>query len=483
MTATPVCLKFHEEVSPVVRARIDYAFRVFAAIYNYRVVDLSVDGAAISFEYGEKPSLTAPGRFHIPARYHLRPPETQVDRVTKHRYSSEELPLFYGIDALTGSPDWLGEIFEWLSSSDERSVVARDPVGRVPYSKMIFSRLGISPSKPYATLLMAWMENVLRNGNQVEKLLKAPSPLPDVEHIVVCSHDIDFYYVNRLSSLVRLLKNLGISIASRSWPFFAASLKLIFELFAGRRVGDYLTGLLEALEKSGFRSTLFVISRQGHRRDANYRVEDLVLALSKALKRGLSVDLHGSYTSLQSATLQQERFALAKALGCTPIGNRQHWLRFGEHKKLFEAIEAAGLVFDSSLGFSDMVGFRNGASFAFPPYDFTKEKPHQFLEIPLAIMDTNLAAISRRLGKSPQDVVDEVLQESRKWGWGGISLLWHNPIEPLNVSPEINRVFWTCVSKREQVAEQWMCGRQFLERSLGRYQDAGVLNNVTLRPS
>ena len=481
MVPSPICLKFTEEVPSAVRSRISYAFRVFAAIYNYRVAEADTEQGAICFEYGVKPSLQYDSRcLWVPARYRGRSAHTPVEKLVKRRYANEDLFLFHGVDGTTGNPDWLGEIFEWLSSSDELCIAPRDSVGRIPYREMIFSRLGISPCKPHATLLMAWMENFLRNGNGKEALPKATSPIAGAEHIVVCSQDIDFHYVDKISALVRLIKNLGISVLTvQSWPFFFSSLNLLAGLLMGKRVGDYLPVMLEKMAKCGFQSTLFAVPRRGHRRDPNYRLEDMAPYLYEASKRGFPVELHGSYTSVvDGMTLSRESLALEEVMRTKPLGNRQHWLRFDHHENLFRAIESAELIFDSTLGFSEMVGFRNGASFAFPPYDFKNEAPHRFLEIPLALMDVSLEAASRTLRKHPQELADEVLQQSRKWSWGGISVLWHNPMEPLHVPKEINRVFWNCASKRGQSSERWVSARQFMAQCLRRYQDAGLMEGV-----
>src|SRR5208282_3353617 len=134
--------------------------------------------------------------------------------LAKHRYADEDVYLAFGTDAASGRPDWLGEIFLWLSCSQEISIAERDSVGRIPYSGTVFGREGLSPRKPHVALLMAWMEGALRQRNTKaeEALPKAPSPVPGVEHLVVCSHDIDFYYVDRTSSLARLFKNLVVAI-------------------------------------------------------------------------------------------------------------------------------------------------------------------------------------------------------------------------------------------------------------------------------
>jgi hypothetical protein len=181
---------------------------------------------------------------------------------------------------------------------------------------------------------------------------------------------------------------------------------------------------------------------------------------------------------MEERTLSQEARALALLLEERPRANRQHWLRFGEHSTLFREIEVADLLCDSTLGFSDTVGFRNGACFAFPPYDFAREKPHEFLEIPLVLMDGSLLAAARALDTAPQCLADEVLGESRKRGWGGVSILWHNPVEPVQVPTEINRVFWTCTKQQKAMSEKWMSVAQFLNCSLERFHRAQLLERV-----
>jgi len=147
---------------------------------------------------------------------------------------------------------------------------------------------------------------------------------------------------------------------------------------------------------------------------------------------------------------------------------------------LFTEISRAGLLCDSTLGFSEQIGFRNGASFAFPPYDFENARPHQFLEIPLVLMDKGLHAASRSLRKNPQELADKVLAESRKYGWGGVAVLWHDPIEPLAVPSEINEVFWNSAKRQKDFQEKWMSVSEFLPSCLQRYQQAGLLEGVRI---
>ena len=476
-----ICLRFGPEVCETVRARISYAFRVFAAVFGYKVLDNDSNAPATCLFYGEPSSSSSESRWiTVPARYIPESRAASGQEFSKAHFAKEECHLAFGLDEKTGNPDWLGEIFWWLSASNELGIVTRDSVGRIPYMDTIFGRQGISTRKPHASLLMSWLESKLRNGDRSQELCRAPSPIAGVEHMVVCSHDVDFYYTDISSSLLRLFKNVGISFRIyRSWSFLRSNCVLFLELLGGKRIGDYLPALLNAIQKAGFHSTLFVVAGQNHRRDPNYRLSNLTDLLCEADRRGCSVCLHGSYTSvLGGGSLEEEVREMEKTLGKKPLGSRQHWLRFDNHQNLFDAIERSELMFDSTLGFPDVVGFRNGASFSFPPYNFREERPYNFLEIPLVVMDGSLESEARANREDAQEIADQVLRESRRFGWGGVAALWHNPIEALAVPEHINQVFWKSAEKRECYGEKWMSAEEFLRCSLVRYRDAGLLEGA-----
>jgi len=466
----------------MIEARMRYSFRVFAAIYGHQVVEkASCD--TICCCYGT-PASSEPGVAHIsiPTRYRLPQRSQPSARPAQHRFADEDFPLFFGVDDRTGQPDWLGEIFEWLSSSQEMSSTQRDAVGRIPLSETPFTRHGLSPREPHALKIMAWLEGALQNGRACELLPKPASPVSGMRHLLICSHDIDFYYTDKASLMVRLLKNLVIAFhIYRSWDFFRWNVARILKLLLGKTSGAYLPALVDASESHDFQATLFVVSRHLHRRDPNYSLQEMVPVLLQSRKRGFSIGLHGSYESIiEREELGSEVAPLRDALNEQPQGGRQHYLRFDYHENLFSAVERAGLFYDSTLGFADTVGFRNGASFAFPPYDFKRERAHNFLEIPLVLMDGGLEATCRSTGEDPGVVAEEVLRASRRWGWGGVAIDWHNPIEPIQVPPRVNDVFWQCLRQKESYQERWMGGDQFLRACLSRYQAAGLLEGVRI---
>lgn len=476
----PFRIEFAPEVPSKVRSRISYAFRVFAAIYGHEVTERNEGGRSLRLIYGKggRQKQDDSEHLYVPWRYVFRQPQEAAPSPHRCLYAGEHCYLFYGRDETSGKPDWLGEIFEWLSSAHEMSVAAaRDHIGRIPYDQTIFGRDSVSPLRPYASFLMSWLENAIINPGGPERIIPAPSPLPGSDHLVVCSHDIDFYFVGRWKALIRLAKNVGISaFVYRRFSFFKDNLRLVLKLARGARVGDFLPELLAASRERGFSSTFFVLVKHQHRRDANYSLKEMLPRLREIAEAGSAIGLHGSYQSvIENRDWKSEADTLEASLGHRPLGVRQHWLRFDRHEKLFANIEEAGLLYDSSLGFRDRVGFRNGAAFAFPPYNFELEEPYGFLHIPLVIMDSALVFNTMSSPGQAATLAATVLQESKRLGWGGCAVLWHNPVEPIGVPSDINEVFWELVKDGTRRGDSWISAEEFLRLSRVRYEKAGLL--------
>src|SRR5208282_4867979 len=181
--APPISLQFDEKIPDAVRRRLSYAFRVFAAVYGHRVVDPGSSQTTINCHYGGPPNSVGSRRaVRFPARYRIRGKDEPVPLLTAHIHANKTFYLVYGVDDETRNPDWLAEIFEWLSCGHEVGRTARDSIGRFPFSDSVFSRQGISPRQPHAMLMMSWLESLLRCGGSSQGLPKAPSPVPGVEH-------------------------------------------------------------------------------------------------------------------------------------------------------------------------------------------------------------------------------------------------------------------------------------------------------------
>ncbi|MEX2210965.1 MAG: polysaccharide deacetylase family protein [Gaiellaceae bacterium] len=165
--------------------------------------------------------------------------------------------------------------------------------------------------------------------------------------------------------------------------------------------------------EAGARSTFFVMTGFGHRADPepySDRLPRLVESLA-----GAEIGLHGSYRAAdEPARLTEEKAALERAAGRVG-GQRFHYLRLN-----LDAVAAAGFRYDSTLGFSDAIGFRAGIAQPFRPWGT------RLVEIPLAVMDVTLAE-QRYLGlsaKAAEPQIVSLLDWAAEHG-GGFAILWH----------------------------------------------------------
>ncbi len=196
--------------------------------------------------------------------------------------------------------------------------------------------------------------------------------------------------------------------------------------------------------------------------------------MKKFSAAGMEVAVHGSYTSSETEAGIASEFAALRRAGFAPAGNRQHWLRF-TLGRLIPALERAGVEYDSSLGWSDRIGFRAGASFPFPPYNFEEERPAKFLEIPLAVMDQSLRSIGG--GKRAwYEEIAKLFAISREYPGSAIAVLWHPTAFGGGQLPrEIGDTFWRLVDRRVDSGEKWVSGRDCLSCIRPRYEAAGLL--------
>jgi hypothetical protein len=106
--------------------------------------------------------------------------------------------------------------------------------------------------------------------------------------------------------------------------------------------------------------------------------------------RGWTVGLHQSFGCWgDEEQMTAERRRLEEALDLPVRSCRQHWLRFA-WSRTWRAQQEAGLQLDTTLGFNDRPGFRNGAALEWQPWDPAAGTPHSLTAMPLVLMDSQL---------------------------------------------------------------------------------------------
>jgi len=145
--------------------------------------------------------------------------------------------------------------------------------------------------------------------------------------------------------------------------------------------------------------------------------------------RGWEVGLHGSfYSYLDKEKLRSEKEALEHSLGTSVTGGRQHNLNL-KIPETWLIQESVGLLYDTTLGFNDSLGFRWGISFPFRPFFPKENRILDVLQIPLTIEDLPYF-------RSPQRF-NQFIKIFKNVGHihGVLTLLWHQSVFNENEFP------------------------------------------------
>ena len=190
---------------------------------------------------------------------------------------------------------------------------------------------------------------------------------------------------------------------------------------------------MEQSERHGHRSAFYFMTRHTDVHfDADYSIDDPWIRglLAQIAARGHEIGLHPSYTTYRDEVVLRdelgrlERACVAEGVQQERLGGRQHFLRWA-NPVTWRAWEAAGLAYDSTLGFSEAVGFRCGACYEYPVFDLEERRTLNLLERPLIAMEVSLLNYA---GASPEAAAEALraLKETCRAVDGDFTFLWHN---------------------------------------------------------
>ncbi|MBC3765015.1 hypothetical protein [Neptunicella marina] len=160
--------------------------------------------------------------------------------------------------------------------------------------------------------------------------------------------------------------------------------------------------------------------------DPAYDISERALMeeLLKLRDAGFKLGMHPSFDAWNNLiNLRNQKAKLEVILGQAIKYSRQHWLKFS-FKNTWKNLADTGISTDSTLGFNDQSGFRNGAALVFVPVDPDNQQSLQLKSLPLVLMDSQLFdyamadASERRV--QIDYFIDEIIHTK-----GQASLLWH----------------------------------------------------------
>lgn len=227
---------------------------------------------------------------------------------------------------------------------------------------------------------------------------------------VFLSHDIDSVYGSLSVDGRWAMKKMEFS------KFF----KIVYnEIFKKPRWLNF-DEIMDLHDRYGFKSTFFFISEQGRGdygiRNADYTLGQLNKEMEEITKRGFGTGMH---KSTMSKSIESER----NKFNPPTENNRYHYLRFRVDED-WEKLEEAGIKMDASLGFASHYGFRNNYGRPFKPFNLKRNRPYNFVEYPLHVMD---GTFSTYLKLDLNETEERILKFIRANQEDAVlSILWHN---------------------------------------------------------
>lgn len=302
--------------------------------------------------------------------------------------------------------------FWLLTQFEEYATPHFDNHNRFDLSKSILNTYSNRPIiQEYVELLFALIKKVnpliTRNDKLVRKIM---------------SHDIDRLYKWR--NIKALGGEVKRSLAGQSiWKT-----SQVFSSYISTKLGkisdpfDNLNLLSDIYQEQGWETVMYFganVNQTNQYDHFDYDVleEKTQLKLRNLRSKGVTIGLHPSYDSYCSyEKLVEEKDRLEQAIGEEIIHSRQHYLRF-KNPDTFRILDEAGIMYDSSLGYYDKMGFRCGTSIPFETYDLENNQKLKLQEIPLLCMDTHNQQMD-------QDI-ENTIKTVEKYG-GTVMVLIHN---------------------------------------------------------
>lgn len=185
-----------------------------------------------------------------------------------------------------------------------------------------------------------------------------------------------------------------------------------------------LEELMATENRLGVPSTFNFLSLSPGERDYNYALEEVRPLLKKITEHGFEIALHGGHDAyLNIGKLKQEKTALQREARVVVKGYRNHYLRF-KAPDTWSNLEAAGFQYDSTYGFPDHPGFRNGMCYPFFPC-YRNDEFSKVLEIPLVVMDASFIYYLKYDARETFECIKKLVDKTSKIN-GVLTLLWHN---------------------------------------------------------
>lgn len=243
---------------------------------------------------------------------------------------------------------------------------------------------------------------------------------PHNKSFAVClTHDIDVLYrpfLVKIYNCANALRHKDNKLLKQN----------ILSLFNKKKPLINICEIMDLEEKFDAKSSFYFLALKPGEQDFSYEINDFKEELKEIDARGWEVGLHGGHEAWNSFDkFIAEKARLEAVFGKSIIGYRNHYLHF-KVPDTWENLAKAGIKYDTTFGYADCVGFRNGMCHPYYPYNINTNQYIDIIEIPLVVMDCTLFDTYMRLSKADAfNLIKELIDKVAKLH-GVFTLLWHN---------------------------------------------------------
>jgi len=245
---------------------------------------------------------------------------------------------------------------------------------------------------------------------------------PGGKKFALClTHDVDDIYpplTHKILASLCCLKKLNLRELKNN----------LFWDMQGKQFSPYINfkKIIELEKKYNAKSTFYFMTTAEDPIRFRYNIEDIASELAHILENGWEVGLHGGYFAYdEMQAVKSEKNRLERVLGKEIVGYRNHYLRF-KVPNTWMILEKCGFKYDTTYGYTNMVGFRNGMCHPFKPFNLNIGKQMDIYEIPLHIMDGTLFDVTKSFNKA-WEIARMLIDTTEKYN-GVLTILWHNNV-------------------------------------------------------
>lgn len=250
----------------------------------------------------------------------------------------------------------------------------------------------------------------------VEKGFKPEYP-KNKEFAVCLTHDIDYTFRSLRGGL---RTSLGAAIAGD----FNQAIGIPFNAISKKHWN--FKNIMDIESEYEAKSTFFFLALKHGDWEYSYDIHKIKKNLDYILSRGWDIGLHGGHEAYRDLEiLKTEKARLEEAIGKKVIGYRNHFLHF-KTPDTWEIASKAGFKYDSTFGYADCAGFRNGMCHPFKPFNLNTNEEIDIWEIPINFMDCTLLRDYMRLDiEKSWFLIKRTIDTVKKYN-GVITIIWHN---------------------------------------------------------